>query len=204
MIQLGALLVAGPLLVSAGPAPAVVKEMTPDLIRAAIAAQKADDCYDLKVPDTTAFMKMTAGCFTTPWSRVVQAAKAARAKYKPFTEADVTPEMIAPEIRVFAYPIQGLRGASSIDVDAIVVMPRKSKERSEAVHPTTSEEINTEYKNLLGATWEGRGMMAVFPLELVSADNEVRIVYESNVCKLGGFGKPSADCPAKFDLSKVK
>src|SRR5262245_16341793 len=42
------------------------------------------------------------GRFSTPFSRVVQAAVAAQKRGKPLTAADVSPELIAPELHVIA------------------------------------------------------------------------------------------------------
>ena len=47
----------------------VVTEMTPERIREAIADEKGEGCYALK---------KTYACFTTPYSRVVQAARVAK------------------------------------------------------------------------------------------------------------------------------
>src|SRR5712692_3213182 len=71
----------------------IVTEMTPERIKEAISSEKATGCYELHKQSLTG--RVVVGCFTTPFSRVVAAAQNAKRKYKPFTEADVTPELIA-------------------------------------------------------------------------------------------------------------
>ena len=46
---------------------------------------------------------------------------------------------------------------------------------SAVVKPLRTEEISESYKNLLGAQFEAKGMLAVFPLTMFANDHEVRI-----------------------------
>jgi hypothetical protein len=177
----------------------VVAEMTPEAIKAAIADTKNDGCYTLK---------KGFACFTTPYSRVAQAAQAAKKKYEAFTEANATPDMLAPVVEVIAFPQptfimgQGRKGPP-VDVTAIVVMPAKGKDASAAIPPTAKVDLDARYQNLLGATFEAKGLVARFPLSVLSADNEVRVVYSGKGCA-GTFTKPSEECSFRFDLKDVK
>jgi len=180
----------------------LVTEMTPEKIQEALKQEKGETCFPLKTDTPMGMQSAYVGCFTTPFSRVAQAAQAARKKYKTFTEADVTPEMIAPHFEVLAPSRDG--GAGRTNVEAVVVTPKKSKDRSAAIQPILSEEMTAEYKNLMGATFEGKGMRAVFPLSALSEANEVHVVYDAKTCIVGGWGKFFEDCPAKIKLDKVR
>jgi hypothetical protein len=150
----------------------LVSEMTPAKIKEALADKKGTGCYEIQ----TGYSER--GCFSTPYSRVVEQRAYRTKRYQPFTEADVTAELIAPgEVHLYAYPsrYQGIH-----NVVAVVVGPREGKGTDGVIQPLKSEEINTEYKNLLGATFEGKGMRAVFPLSVLNEHNEFRIVYEGN------------------------
>jgi hypothetical protein len=178
----------------------VVTEMTPDTIKAAIADNKNDGCYTLR---------KGFACFTTPYSRVVQAAQAAKKKYEPFTEASVTPEMVAPVVEVLAWPqpsfIYGSgRTGPPIDVSAVVVMPAKSKDASAAIQPAEKVDLDSHYQNLLGATWEAKGIVAKFPLSVLTPQNEVRIVYAGKGCQPTLVSKLTEECTFRFDLKGVK
>jgi hypothetical protein len=198
------------------PAPAAALEMTPERLQAAIADTNAKPCYELKAGT---FMKgVMIGCFTTPYSRVAAAASAAREAYKPFGEADVTPEMTAPDVHVHAFsfsrqgrPSGGLRigggrrgDLGMVNVVAVVVLPKDSKDRSKAIQPDRSEEDLGTYQNAYGAQFTGRNLLAVFPLSVLTESNEVHVVFDDKACELGGWAKDSKDCPAAFKLDNVK
>lgn len=183
----------------------IVTEMTPERIQEALKQEKGETCYPLKTDTPMGMQSMYVGCFTTPFSRVAQAAQAAKKKYKNFTEADVTPEMIEPHLEVLAPShTRAGEGPRPVNVEAVVITPRKSKDRGAAIQPIKSEEMTAEYKNLMGATFEGRGMRAVFPLSALSEANEVHVVYDEKACIVGGWGKWYEDCPAKLKLDKVR
>jgi hypothetical protein len=177
----------------------VVSEMTPAAIKGAIADAKNDGCYTLR---------RGYACFTTPYSRVARAAQAAKKKYEPFTEASVTPEMIAPVVEVLAWPqpsfIMGRgRNGPPIDVNAIVVMPAKSKDASAAILPTEKVDLDSRYQNMLGASFEAKGLVARFPLSVLIPGNEVRVVYAGKGCA-SVMNKLSEECSMRFDLKDVK
>jgi len=153
--------------------------MTPELVRQAIADEKAQTHYQL-------MWAYGGGYFTTPYSRVVGAAKAAKREYKPFSEADVTADLLRPEIDVVVFPEAKGR------VDAIVIAPRGSKDRTAVMQPTTATATTTEFQNLYGARFEGVGLVATFPLSVLSEQNEVRIVSSHGEVRIA------------FKLAKVK
>jgi hypothetical protein len=136
---------------------------------------------------------------------VALAANAAKKQYRAFTEANVTPEMIAPEIQIYAAS-QSLGGAAIANAQTIVVLPHNSKDTNRAVHPTRMNEASEEYKNLFGFSGEGRGIVAVFPLEVWTENNEVQIVFDTGIPSSNGAGALGgrADCKVRIYLEKVR
>lgn len=182
----------------------IVTEMTPERMREAI-EKGGDPCYTLTRGMGLSTKQTHVGCFSTPYSRVAGAAKNAKVTYRSFTEADVTPEMIAPELWVLARPAHKPYGPGVADVRAVVIAPAKSKDRSGIIMPTRTTEDVAEYKNAMGATFEGRGLLAVFPLSVLTEENEVRVVYDARVCGSGGLSsKYSEECAVRFKLDKVR
>lgn len=179
----------------------VVTEMTPELVKAAIAAG-GESCYRIK---TKVMMDARpAACIGTPYSRVAGAAGEARKKYQPFAEADVTPEMLAPQVTVAVFPQNRLYNKGGmVSVEAVVVMPAKSKDRAAAILPTQQAQLDEKYQNLYGAQFEARGMMATFPLSVLDEKNELRIVYDGYGCS-DWKGKPSNECAVQLKLKGVK
>ncbi len=175
-------------------APMIVTDVTPDLVKRAIADTKSAGCYTVG----GSFMLSQApwGCYTTPYSRIVQAAKAAQSAYKPFSESDVTAGLVAPgEIHVYAFA-QTVKGSPTVDdVQAIVIVP-KGGGRESAIQPVRSEEVPAEFVNLMGASLQGKSMTAVFPMSVLNEQNEIRVVYRGTS---GHY-----EVKARFKLDKVR
>lgn len=179
----------------------VVTQMTPALIQEAI-NKGGDGTYKLQERSGWGNGPVL-GYFTTPYSRVALAAASARKRYKPFTAVDVTPDMLLPELHVYAVS-QAVEGTSAIaNVEAVVVMPYKSKDRSRAVQPIRTTELTEEYKNLMGAVANGRSILAVFPLSVLDEKNELRVVFDRGVPGSAAL-KGCADCGLRFKLEKVR
>lgn len=119
--------------------------------------------------------------FSTPYLRVALAAHSAKRKYLPFSEADVTPEMIAPELHVYAFPRPREGSAAVINVEAVVITPKRAKDRQQAIHPLRSDNLPLEFRNLLGYSGEGQGLLAVFPLALLTEEHEIHVVYDQRI-----------------------
>jgi hypothetical protein len=192
-------------LLAAVPAEAqVIREMTPDLVKRAAAEKKGEWCYRLSnkrmLAGDTLASDFTVGCFTTPYSRVALAANMAREKLETFDAEHLPAEMLAPELHVHAFP---RTEAGVISVQKVLVMPRKSKDPAQAVQPTRTEDAVAMYRNLMGAQFEGKGLTAVFPLEVLSDANDVRIVYEAPACSQG-FGGSTSTCAADFKIKGVR
>jgi hypothetical protein len=187
----------------------IVREMTPAQIEQAIKAGLAGwpACYELKFGSVLA-MKPTVyvGCMTTPFSRVAGAARAAKKGYKPFGPDSVPPEMIAPVLEVFAFSQKEKgRGNKRIDVTAVVVGQKEAKiGEGEIVQPTEANATKDEYQNAFGAEYIGFGMRAVFPLEVVAPDRELRVVFDDKMCAYGGFNSLKDECRLPFKLDKLR
>jgi hypothetical protein len=145
------------------------------------------------------------GSYTTPFMRVALAAHTAKKRYKPFTAADVTQEMTAPEIHVYA-PSQSLEGAAIANVETVVVMPLNSTDPNRAMHPVRIVEATEQYKNLFGFTGEGRGILAVFPLDVWQEGNEIHVVFDKEIPSSHGRAARGGctDCKSRIYLEKVR
>ena len=173
--------------------------LTADQIKAALAAdRKATACYPLYGGNW--FMKEVFGCLTTPYSRVVAAAQNARKMYQEPTLP--APDVIADgELHIHAFSHALKRDVSSPVM--VVLMPAKSKDKSKAIRPTRIEESKTHYSNAYGATSEGKELMAVFPMELLSDKYEIHIVFDESRYGMGCEEK-GTDCTVEVDLKDVK
>lgn len=185
----------------------IVQEMTPERIREAIAlGVKSNELAAYKIQEKARWSwPPQIGVYTTPFMRVALAAHTAKKRYKPFTESDVTREMVAPEVHVYAAS-RPLEGGAIANVETIVVLPHNSKDLSQAVHPTAVTEASQQYKNLFGFTGEGRGMLAAFPLDVWRKDNEIHVVFDKEIPSSHGPGARGGctDCKSRIYLEKIR
>jgi len=83
-------------------------------------------------------------------------------------------------------------------------MPAGSKDRSKAIPPTKSIETTDEFKNAMGANFEGKSITAIFPLAVLSEQNAVHVVYDKPKGALGTGASSCDDCEVRFKLDKVR
>lgn len=179
----------------------IVQAMTPELIREAIAVGQADKeagAHRLKTKG------INVGFFTTPFSRVALAARRAKALYKPFTEADVTPEMTVPQLEVYAgsVSVSAPLPPGIANVQTVLIMPKGSKDVGAAIQPTTTSEASEEYRNMMGAVLEGKSIHAVFPLDALKPGREVVVVYDRIVGE--NYIRKCTECRVELDLKGVR
>jgi hypothetical protein len=201
------LVVATTALVAATAQAQIVHDMTPERVREAIAiGATAQDLRPYRIQEKARWSwPPLIAVYTTPFLRVALAANAAKRRYRQFTEADVTPEMIAPAIEVYASS-HSLQGADIANVETIVVLPHNGKDTTRAVHPTQMKEASEEYKNLFGFSGEGRGMLAVFPLDAWQESNDVHVVFDKEIPSSQGPGARGGctDCKSQIYLGKIR
>ena len=184
----------------------VVTEMTPERIAAAITAGERNKVAigEMWESSGSAWGRAHIATFSTVFMRVAAAARQAKREYRNFTPAKVTPERIAPELHVYAWP------KADIDVQAVIITPRKGNREEKAAgafRPERFLELSMQFKNLFGAEFEGIGRMAVFPLSALSKGNEVHVVYSGKVVIGTNRKGPTVtcdDCKVGFDLDNVR
>lgn len=183
----------------------VVTNMTPDTIKQAISygtREKSVELNEIKTRSGFAWDadKVRWGFYSTPFLRVAMAANRAKRQYKAFTEQDVTPEMIAPELHVYA-TAASLGGVKVANVEAVVITKAGEKDRSKVIRPTNLTELPEEFQNIFGAKVVGKSVVAAFPLDVLSEQNEIHIVFDQRIAS-GATG--CDDCSMRFKLSGVR
>jgi hypothetical protein len=149
--------------------------------------------------------------FSTPYLRVALAARQAKITYRaPFTAADVTPDMVAPELYVYAS--SQTNGPTVINVVTVVITPHggsPSEKQAKAIHPVRFEVMPMTFQNLFGFKAEGTGWIAVFPLSALSEDNDLHVVYDRE-CNANHWAVHMAgvmsctDCDVQFKLKGIR
>jgi hypothetical protein len=188
----------------------IVAGMTSDEIRAAIQLSE-DDKAARKLLDSYVVQSRAGwgngpliGSFSTPFARVVQASLAARKLSKPFTPADVTPDMIVPELHVIATAQDPALDAPDVAaVQSIVVTTRANKNPAEAIQPMRTTELTKEYQTMYGLALPRPGMVAVFPLDVLSVNNEIRVVFD-RMAKGSSAAAMCRECVVPFPSRNVR
>ena len=190
----------------------VVTEMTPERVREAIAladsrgpnALPSGGFYPME-PNVVVGGGEVYGNFTTPFSRVFIEAVEARKLHRKFTESDVTPDLIAPELRVYTPAICRYKGGPDCsdlaNVASVVIMPHGSKDRGQTIQPSRTEPVPVNYQDLFGGRWSGHAVVSTFDLSALTEANEVRILYDK---KVGNYVGAKSDSVFRFKLSKIR
>lgn len=117
--------------------------------------------------------------FSTPFSRVVQAALSARKAGASFTVSDVTSELTAPELHVIVVSeTAATDDTAPAIVRTVAIAPRGSKNVGERIEPLKRVALTREYRDRYGMTMEGIGILLTFPLNVVSAGNEIVVEFD--------------------------
>src|SRR5437667_3101584 len=111
------------------------------------------------------------GIFSTPFSRVVRAALAARKQGKTFTAADVSADLSAPELHVIATSQKAASDDTVVNVFSVALAPHGSKDPAEVLQPLRTTELTSEYQAQYGTAFATAGVVAIFPLSGLPANS---------------------------------
>ena len=144
------------------------------------------------------------GTFSTPFSRVVQAALTARKKGHAFTMNDVAADLVVPELHVIATPQPAASDESAVaGVLSIVIAPRGAKNATELVEPLNRMELSEQYQALHGIEIKGPATVAVFPLSAVVPNSEIRVMFDRVARGVWG-ASACRECIVPFDTTRVR
>jgi len=154
----------------------VVRLMTPEKVRAAIKEGREDgepDGYMLSPVEPFVVV-------ATPYWRVQNAAADAKRRYVMLTPRDIPAELLKPTVEVSAEPyfLGGEETISTpvVSIEHIVAVTRDAAGVEHFVQPTSIEKTTRTWSNPLGVTKEGTAISATFPLRLLVAGTEFRVV----------------------------
>lgn len=121
--------------------------------------------------------------FTTPYARVVWAAKQAAKDLTVFNPPGVDDDMVGPYIEIECEPHavnSRYRPPSVVSPRRVVLIPRGSTDVATAIQPLSEERIPREFKNAMGGVWTGQALRARFPIESFTEGMEVVIVNDDS------------------------
>jgi hypothetical protein len=144
------------------------------------------------------------GSFSTPFARVVQAALAARKRGESFTTTNVTPDLIVPELHVIATSqLSATDDAMMASVQSVILAPHGSKNAADVVQPLKTMELTEDYQNLNGTTFEGSGVVAIFPLSALTPNSEIRVVFD-RIARGSSALSTCRECVVPLNISRIR
>ena len=116
----------------------------------------------------------------------------------------MTPDLLLPELHAYAAS-QAIYGNKHriASVEALIILPEGSKDRSAAIKPTRTMDIPEELWGLMGLRTRGRSVMMAFPLSALNENNELRIEFDRHVPGSSSI-KGCTECSVRFKLDKVR
>ena len=142
-------------------------------IKAGLSGKRlSSDCYATSgFLDLGEFNGGFAVIIEGPVGRIMRLAQDAKKKYKPFTAADVTDEMLSPTLWLTADPNKPAFTSGVWHRTAAaehVVLKRKGASGDNPADVLQAENLEpfaTSWSNALGGKWDGQGMTARFSLD---------------------------------------
>lgn len=115
------------------------------------------------------------GYMSTPFARVVLAVRAATKDGKTFSAADVTPDLVSPELRVMVLN-QGAAYDAATAVAQVVTIVRGSPQVT--VEPIRRAAATDDHHRLYAVSRDNAGaLMLSFPLDVVVQGSQIRVAY---------------------------
>ena len=143
------------------------------------------------------------GMFSTPFSRVVAAAAAARKRNEPFGRSNVPPDVTVSELHIVVFSVAAVGDGALATVETVRVRPRTGPHSDDDIQPIRVEDLLEPYRKLYNVGVEGRGIIAVFPLSAVSAKNEIVVVFDRTVRGASALSQ-CKECVVPFPSSGIR
>jgi hypothetical protein len=143
------------------------------------------------------------GALSTPYSRVLRAAAAARRRKAPFGASDVTPDLLAQELHVIAIAQRGWpEDSMTAVVQSVALTVRVDTGSEQLIQPMRTAELSAEARVLYGITSSGPGVLVVFPLTALTRSTVVRVTFDRTA--RGSGLSTCRECVVPVDLRRIR
>jgi hypothetical protein len=144
------------------------------------------------------------GRFSTPYSRVVEAARAARQQKKAFAASDVSPDLTAPEVHVIvSSDVASTDDTARATMRSMTIVVRGGQAPTDRIGPLRTMPLSQEYRDRYGVTVAGTGVIGIFPLTALRPGSELVVSFDRPA--RGSTAMSSCkDCTVQFDIAKLR
>ena len=144
------------------------------------------------------------GFFSTPFSRVVHAALAARRTKATFGVDDVPPALLLPEVHVVVTSQRAWPDGSTVaTVQSVVLIVPGDGATSKSVEPLRTVELTPQDRELYAITTTDAGVVAVFSSTALTPGTSIRVTFDRHA---RGFTATAMcrECVALVNVRRVK
>lgn len=201
-----AAIVVGSLTSAAGPQ--LVDTMTPDRVEEAIrlaadepAARKWLRSYVVQTRSGMGAGPLI-GHFSTPFARVVLAALAARKDGKRLAIADLTPDILAPEVHILVVRQPAAYRQADASVESVTITSGKNPP-DPAIQPIRAAAATSRDYILYGLGPETAALVASFPLTAIADGNGIRVIF-SDVVRGSTALTNCKECTVPFSVASLR
>jgi len=143
------------------------------------------------------------GHCSTPFSRVVVAAVAARRAGKALTVADVEPALVVPEFQILVLPQTAAYDSPSVRLENVLITSRATDLADSAIQPLRmASAVKRDYV-IFGVPETDGGIVVAFPLNVVVAGKDVHAVFTEVVRAASGL-MHCKDCVVPIPVSRIR
>lgn len=143
------------------------------------------------------------GYFSTPFSRIVLAALAARKEGKDFASSDVSPELLVPELHVFVLSQTAAYDPVPARMEAVVIASRTSNDADAIVRPVRAVPASRQDYLLYGVTAGDGSTVAIFPLSAIGAGKNIRVIF-SHVVRGSSAITNCKECAVPIGIARLR
>jgi hypothetical protein len=143
------------------------------------------------------------GLLSTPFSRVVHAAMAARRTKAVFGADDVPPALLTPEVHVIATSQPAWPDGSLLATVQSVVLIALGESGTKIVEPVRTVELTPQDRELYGITSTHPGVVALFPSTALAAGTSIRVTFDRFARGLTSTSM-CRECVAVINLRRIR
>jgi hypothetical protein len=144
------------------------------------------------------------GYVSTPFSRVVMAAVAARKAGRTFVASDVPADLLMPVLQILVLPQSAAYAAVPAVVEAVTVSPRSQDGADLTIRPIITAPAASEQYALFGVVAKDSGaIVGSIPLAALAADNTVRVSF-SQVVRGSSALTNCKDCAVPLSVARIR
>jgi hypothetical protein len=86
---------------------------------------------------------------------------------------------------------------------SVVLARRGSKDPADVIQPFKTTELTAQYQDLAGTAFKGTGVVAVFPITGLTADSEIRVVFDRTARGFSGLSM-CRECAVPVNLNRLR